>query len=165
MPPKVIWGSPMTHICIFLGPNYLPHAATNTAAYRCISLFCNTFLPLGKAVLVYILHFATQPLWHSPLTIMTQQISHFDRLNWVLQMTVQFVMLIHSFLPSQPKTHHATACKHIQTQFSSYMSISTWVLPFNLTSFPLASTTVKHPSAPLLNQPHKPVCTQVTQCK
>ena len=39
-------GSPMTKICIFLVPNYLSHAAANTAA------FCNTFLPSGKAVLV-----------------------------------------------------------------------------------------------------------------
>ena len=33
----------------------LSHTATNTAAYKCISLFCNTFLPLGKAVLVRVL--------------------------------------------------------------------------------------------------------------
>ena len=52
MPPKVIWGSPMTKIYIFWGPNYLPHATTNTAAYKCIFLFCNTFLPSWKAVLV-----------------------------------------------------------------------------------------------------------------
>ena len=49
---KVLWGSPMMNICIFWGSNCLPHAATNSAAYKCISLFCNTFLPSGKAVLV-----------------------------------------------------------------------------------------------------------------
>ena len=39
MPQKVIWGSPMTNIDIFLGPNYLSHAATNTAAYKSMSCF------------------------------------------------------------------------------------------------------------------------------
>ena len=53
-PPKSICGSPMTNISIFLGPNYLPHVVINTAAYKYISLFCNTFLPSGKAVLVLI---------------------------------------------------------------------------------------------------------------
>ena len=50
----VFWWPKMqkNKICIFVGPNYLPHAATNTAAYKCISLFCNTFLPSGKAILV-----------------------------------------------------------------------------------------------------------------
>ena len=50
---KVFWGSLVTEICIFSGPTYLPHGATNTAAYKCISLFYNTFLPSGKAVLVF----------------------------------------------------------------------------------------------------------------
>ena len=31
-------------------PNYLPHATTNTAAYKCICLFCNTFVLSGKTV-------------------------------------------------------------------------------------------------------------------
>ena len=49
MPPKVISGSPMANICIFWGPNYLLHTATNTSACMCIALFCNTFLPsLGR---------------------------------------------------------------------------------------------------------------------
>ena len=52
IPQEVIWGFKMTKICIFGGPNYLPRSTTNTAAYKCISLFCNTFLPSGKAVLV-----------------------------------------------------------------------------------------------------------------
>ena len=34
------------------GPILFAHASTNTAAYKCISLFWNTFLPSGKAVLV-----------------------------------------------------------------------------------------------------------------
>ena len=45
--PKSHLGSPMTKMCIFWGPNYLPHAA-----YKCISLFCNTFLASEKAVLI-----------------------------------------------------------------------------------------------------------------
>ena len=47
-PQKVIWGSPMTKICICLGTKYLPHAATNTVAYKCISLVYNTFFPSGR---------------------------------------------------------------------------------------------------------------------
>ena len=43
----------MTKILIFWGPNYLLHATTNTAAYKCFTLFSNTFLPSGKTVLVY----------------------------------------------------------------------------------------------------------------
>ena len=35
---KVIWGLTMSKICIFWGLNYLPHAASNTAAYECISV-------------------------------------------------------------------------------------------------------------------------------
>ena len=52
MPRKLFSGTPVTEMCIFWGPNTLPHATTNTAAYKCICLFCNTFLPSGKAVLV-----------------------------------------------------------------------------------------------------------------
>ena len=51
--PKSHLRSPVTKISIFWGPNYLTHAVTNTAAYTCISLFCNTLLPSGKAVLVF----------------------------------------------------------------------------------------------------------------
>ena len=32
----------------------MPHAATNTVAYKCIPLFYYTFLPSGKAVLVVV---------------------------------------------------------------------------------------------------------------
>ena len=50
-PQNVIWESPLTKICIFLEPSYLPYATTNTAAYKCIALFCNIFLPSGMTVL------------------------------------------------------------------------------------------------------------------
>ena len=43
-PPKSHLGVSNDQNLHILEPNYLPHAATNTAACKCISLFCNTFL-------------------------------------------------------------------------------------------------------------------------
>ena len=128
MPPKIMWGVSMTNIWIFGRPNYLTHTATNTAAYKCITVL--------QHILAFMEGRSSYLQYSQVYTLLSCMLSSLNKVNLLyssnytpLLVQITFHLQYTNHLNDELYIHVQTSCKQqwkVNVALDAFIHLEQW---------------------------------------